>query len=339
MSATMRAFVIDGKLDASVQSLPIPEPQVDEVRIRIAYVGVCGSDLHYYFDGANGAFVVKEPLIPGHELSGTIDLDPSGEFASGTAVTVHPGRFGISEPGIEDKRHLWPGGSYLGSASTWPHTQGAMSDYLLVKKFMVRALPAGLSLKDAALAEPLGVAVHAANVYGDLAGKKVLVSGSGPIGLLVAALAHYNGAAEVTSTDVLTGPLERAKSMGADKTIQITSEALPENYYDVVFECSASPIAVSSAFVAVRRAGTVIQVGILGAGPQPIAIAALVSKEITLKGAFRFNNEVEDAVKLLLQSDKFALCITHILKPDDAVEAFEIAKNSQISGKVLIDFQ
>ena len=156
---------------------------------------------------------------------------------------------------------------------------------------------------------------------------------------MVAALAHYNGAAEVTSTDVLTGPLERAKSMGADKTIQITSEALPENYYDVVFECSASPIAVSSAFVAVRRAGTVIQVGILGAGPQPIAIAALVSKEITLKGAFRFNNEVEDAVKLLLQSDKFPLCITHILKPDDAVEAFEIAKNSQISGKVLIDFQ
>ena len=77
----------------------------------------------------------------------------------------------------------------------------------------------------------------------------------------------------------------------------------------------------------------------MGAGPQPIAIAALVSKEITLKGAFRFNNEVEDAVKLLLQSDKFPLCITHILKPDDAVEAFEIAKNSQISGKVLIDFQ
>ena len=126
----MRSFQIRGKLDGALVESPMAEPVEGEVRLKIAYVGICGSDLHYYFDGANGAFVVKEPLIPGHELSGVVDLDPSGEFKVGTKITLHPAKFGEVQPGLEDKRHLWPSGGYLGSASTWPHTQGAMSEYL-----------------------------------------------------------------------------------------------------------------------------------------------------------------------------------------------------------------
>jgi L-idonate 5-dehydrogenase len=338
-SAQMRTFMIAGKLDAELKDLPIPEPELNEVRIKVAFVGVCGSDLHYYFEGANGSFIVQEPLIPGHELSGTIDSDPSGEFAVGTAVTVHPATFGKSSPEIETDPHIWPGGKYLGSASTMPHTQGAMSDYFIARKDMVRILPTGLSLKDAALAEPLAVALHAINIAEGVADKKVLVSGSGPIGLLVAAAARIKGAREVVCTDVLTGPLERARAIGATKTIQISKEELPDSYFDCVFECSGSPIALSSALNAVRRAGTVIQVGMLGAGPQPIAIASLVSKEIRLKGAFRFNNEIVEAIELLSKHSVITSVITHVMPASDVKKAFEIAKDSQISGKVLVDFQ
>lgn len=335
----MRSFLITGKLTAELSDRPIPEPENNEVRIRVAYVGVCGSDLHYYYEGANGAFVVKEPLIPGHELSGTIDKDPSGEFAVGAGVTVHPATFGTPTSNIEDQPHIWPNGKYLGSASTMPHTQGAMSDYLIVRKDMVRLLPQNLSLKNAALAEPLAVALHAINSAEGVHGKKVLVSGSGPIGLLVAAAAKIKGAAEVVCTDVLTGPLERALAIGATRTLQITKDELPDSYFDCVFECSGSPIAVSSAFNTVRRAGTVIQVGMLGAGPQPIAIAPLVSKEIRLRGAFRFNDEISEAVVMLSNYPVISTALTHVIPAEDVVEAFAIAKDSQISGKVLVDFQ
>ncbi|MFZ2428962.1 MAG: alcohol dehydrogenase catalytic domain-containing protein, partial [Propioniciclava sp.] len=175
----MKQFVIKGAEDAAVEDVATPEPAEGQVRLRVRYVGICGSDLHYYFNGANGAFVVREPLAPGHELSAVVDLDPSGEFAPGTPVTVHPATFGPDLPGMEDQRHLRPGGSYLGSASTWPHTQGALAETLVVGKDMIRVLPEGLDLKRAALAEPLAVALHACTMAGDLTGRKVVVSGAG----------------------------------------------------------------------------------------------------------------------------------------------------------------
>src|SRR5215204_4690364 len=99
----MRTLTIHGKLDARVAEVEIPQPGPDQVRLRMAYAGVCGSDLHYYYEGANGAFVIREPLVPGHEVSGTVDLDPSGALEPGTPVTVHPATFGTSQPGLEDK--------------------------------------------------------------------------------------------------------------------------------------------------------------------------------------------------------------------------------------------
>ncbi len=332
----MKAFVINGKLDGSVSELPDPTLAQDEVRIKVAYVGICGSDLHYYFDGANGAFVVEEPLVPGHELSGTVDEDPSGEFAPGTRVTLHPATFGVSEKGIEEKPHLWPKGAYLGSASTHPHTQGAMSEFFVAKKSMIRLLPENLSLEMAALAEPLGVAIHAINIGDGVKGKDVLVSGSGPIGLCVIAAAKILGAATITATDILPSALKRAGDVGATTTIQIGKDTVPDSAFDIVFECSAAPVAISASFQSVRRAGIVVQVGMLGAGPQPIAIAPLISKEIQLRGTFRFNDEITDAVKMLAENPWMKSIVTHELSLNDAIEAFNIAKDAEVSGKVLV---
>ena len=332
----MLAFVINGKLDASISEVAMPPLAIDEVRIKVSYVGICGSDLHYYFEGANGAFVVKEPLIPGHELSGIIDEDPSGHFAPGTRITLNPATYGECDEGIEDKPYLWPKGAYLGSASTQPHTQGAMSEYFIAKKSMVREIPENLDLSLAALAEPLGVALHAINVAGGVFQKDVLVSGSGPIGLCVVAAAKILGARTITSSDILPKALQRAVEVGASNTIHIGQDEMPQNNFDIVFECSAAPVAISSALKAVRRAGIVVQVGMLGASAQPIEIAPLISKEIQLRGSFRFHDEITEAIKLLSENPWVKSIITHELPMADALEAFSLAKDAEKSGKVLV---
>lgn len=330
----MRSLLIEKARTAEVRDVAVPEPGEGQVRLRVEYVGICGSDLHYYYEGANGAFVVREPLVPGHELSGRVDLDPSGALEPGTPVTVHPARFGTSRDGIEDAPHLWPGGSYLGSASTWPHTQGAASEYLVVEADMVRVLPDDLPVRRAVLAEPLAVALHALGRAGDVEGLEVLVTGSGPIGLMAVAAAVAAGA-RVTATDVLSGPLERAGALGAAETVDVSTETLEPNAYAVVLECSGVPVSISAAIKAVRPGGTVVQVGMLPDDPRPINLAPFISKEVRYLGAFRFLDEIDRAITLLAATPAIESALTHEFALADADEAFATARDSQRSGKVV----
>ncbi|KTS12626.1 alcohol dehydrogenase [Microbacterium testaceum] len=330
----MKSLLIEKALTAEVRDVDVPEPGEGQVRLRVEYVGICGSDLHYYYEGANGAFVVREPLVPGHELSGRVDLDPSGALAPGTPVTVHPARFGTPREGIEDAPHLWPGGSYLGSASTWPHTQGAASEYLIVEADMVRVLPDALPVRRAVLAEPLAVALHALGKAGPVEGLDVLVTGSGPIGLMAVAAAVAAGA-RVTATDVLTGPLERAAALGASATIDVSTDAVESGAYAVVLECSGVPVSISTALKAVRAGGTVVQVGMLPDDPRPVNLAPFISKEVRYLGAFRFRDEIDQAVALLAANPGIESALTHEFAVTDAAEAFATARDSQRSGKVV----
>ena len=330
----MKALYIHAKEDIRVDEVPTPEPGEGQILLRMAYNGICGSDLHYYFEGANGAFVVREPLIPGHEVSGTVAKDPSGKYAEGTPVTVHPAHFG--DPSEKYGRHLWPNGDYLGSASTWPHTQGGMSEYRAVKEFMLRELPEGLSLKEAALAEPLAVALHAIRIAGGVEGKKVLVTGSGPIGLCAVAAAVALGASEVAATDMLDGPLKRARALGATATYKAGEQDVPQTAFDVALECSGVAPAVSQALSAVRAAGIVVQVGILPAEPIAVNLAPLVSREVQYLGTFRFDDEIDQAITLLAANPSIGKVVTHVIDAEHIIEAFETARNSQESGKVVV---
>lgn len=334
----MDAVVIAGKLDIALEDRPLPEPGADQVRVRVGYVGICGSDLHYYFEGANGAFVVTEPLVPGHEVSGWVDLDPTERFAAGTPVTVHPARFGTPLPEIADAPHLWPGGSYLGSASTLPHTQGAMSEYLLVDRDMLRPLPDELPVRRAVLAEPLAVALHGVSRAGSLEGARVLVSGAGPIGLLALVAARARGAATVTVSDLLPEPLARARDLGADAVLQAGVDDVPGDAFDVVLECSGASAAVSTVLAAVRRRGTVVQIGMLPNEARPVNLAPLVAKEVTFVGAFRFVDEIDDAVALLRDRPDVERVISHEFAASAAVEAFDTARDARRSGKVVVAF-
>ncbi|MGZ0710369.1 zinc-binding dehydrogenase (plasmid) [Coraliomargarita sp. W4R53] len=332
----MRAAYIEAKQKLVTRDTAVPQPGLDQVRVRVDYVGICGSDLHYYFAGANGAFVIQEPLIPGHELSGRIDVDPAGRWEPGTAVTVHPATFGSPLTEILDDPHLWPGGAYLGSASTMPHTQGALAEYILVDRTMIRVLPASLPVRRAVLAEPLAVALHGIAQAGDIAGARVLVTGAGPIGLLAVAAAVAGGARTITATDVLSGPLERARALGATSAINVATDQIPDSAYDVVLECSGVAASISSALRAVRPRGTVVQVGMVPNENRPLNIAPFISKEVRWVGTFRFKDEIDQAIELLDANPEIESVITHEISADSLEDAFAIAKNSEQSGKVVV---
>lgn len=332
----MKALAIHGKEDIRWEDREAPTPGDGEVRLRVNYVGICGSDLHYYFHGANGEYTIREPLTPGHELSGVVDLDPSGRLAPGTPVTVHPARYGASVPGLEDRPHLRAGGDYLGSAAADPHRQGGASELLIVEDHMVRVLPQRLPLERAALAEPLAVAIHAVSLADGIRGKRVLVIGSGPIGLLVVAAAVHAGASTVGASDVREEPLARAQALGATEVALVGRDTIDDESYDVVFECSGVGVALTQAVRAARRAGTVVQVGMLANAEIGVNLAPMLAKELTIRGAFRFAAEIDDAVAMLAESDALDSVISHVLPASDAVQAFELARDSSASAKVLL---
>jgi L-idonate 5-dehydrogenase len=206
----------------------------------------------------------------------------------------------------------------------------------------VRRLPASLPVKRAALAEPLAVGLHGLAVGGGVRGKRVLISGSGPIGLLTAAAAAAEGAAEVVCADLLPGPLQRARFLGEASpvpigTVQIGVEDLPDSHFDLTLECAGVPQALHGLLLATRRAGVLVQVGNLPDETRPVNLAPLVSKEIQLRGTFRFNDEIDAAITLLDQNSQIEQVVTHVLSFEDVNEAFAIAANAEISGKVLVE--
>ncbi len=283
---------------------------------------------------------MREPFSFGHELSGLVDEDPSGGWAPGTPVAIAPASPGRPAAGLEDKPYLWPGSHYMGSAANLPRDQGGASEYVVIKRHMVRVLPESVGLRDGALAEPLAVALHALNTAGRSAGgirdRDVLVSGSGPIGLLVAGAARILGARSVTSSDMLAAPLERARRIGADRTVQLGRDDPGEAAFDVVLECSGSPGAVEPAIRAARRSATVCQVGTLPDEEISVNIARLETKEISCVGTFRYGAEFDDAITVIDQNPRITTAVTHTFPAGRAVEAFETARDSARSGKVLV---
>jgi len=334
----MKAVVVHGAGDLRVEDRPVPEPGQGEVRLTMTHGGICGSDLHYYLEGRVGNFVLREPLVLGHEVVGRVDMDPSGTFAPGTPVAIHPATVDHTCPECRAGHpNTCRNARYLGSAASDPQTQGGFAEQLIVRKDQLRPLPEGLDLARAVLAEPLGVALHAVNQAGDIRGKKVLVSGSGPIGALVVAAAAARGAVEITATDLQDKPLEVARLVGATETIRVDQQPVPELAYDVAIEASGSPRGLSAAIASVVRGGTVVQVGSLPSGDLPIALAALVARELTLRGAFRFADEIDEAIELLVTDDRFQHVVTHTFGIDDVTEAMDVARDAGVSSKVVLE--
>lgn len=337
----MKAVVVHAAGDLRVDELPDPEVGPNDVLVEMEWGGVCGSDVTYVRSGVSGTAVLREPLVLGHEVAGTIAAlgpDVTG-FTVGDRVTVHPatlvGEFDVVE-NLLPRTNLWPQVRYFGSAAFQPHEQGGFSRYRIVRPDQVRPLPEGVSTKEGALAEPFGVALHAVKQAGDITGKTVLVTGAGPIGALAVASAKALGAAHVVASDLSETALAIATAMGADAVVRVGTDDLPEDV-DVVIEASGNPQSISSVLAVVRRGGTVIQVGNLPGGEVPVALGQLVTREITYRGSYRFVDEINDAIALMDGTVDVSPLMTHEFDINEAVRAFKIAGDRGTgSSKVML---
>jgi L-idonate 5-dehydrogenase len=340
------------KGDIRIEEADVAEPARGEVLVAMGAGGICGSDLHYSQDGGFGPIRVKEPIILGHEVAGTVKaLGPGVEGLSvGDRVAVNPSR------PCNNCRYCLQGLQqhcmtmrFFGSALRLPHEQGGFRDLMVVDAYQCIPLTnADVTLAEAACAEPLAVCLHALNragaSAGSLAGKSVLVTGAGPIGALTVAALRNAGAAHIVVTDIQDFTLDVARAMGADDVVNVGTEPdrltpyqADKGRFDIAFECSAAAPAIHTAITATRPQGTVVAVGV--AGDVPVPLNLIVGKEINFVGTHRFTGEYRQAVELIDQRRidvRPLITSTHDLS--DAVTAFRTAGDRTRSIKVQLSF-
>ena len=345
----MKAVTIFGAHDLRVVERPDPEPGAGEVLVRMGAGGICGSDMSYWSKGRVGDFAIREPMVLGHEIAGTVELCAPDvtTLIPGTRVAVDPSRPCLHCAYCRAGRsNLCSNMRFFGSAALFPHVQGAFAETFVCRADQCHAIPPAMPFRVAALAEPLAVALHGVRRAGEVLSKHVLVTGAGPIGMLAVLVLRHAGAASVTVTDLVDAPLRLALDAGADAAINIATE--PERlaefeahkgHFDIAIEATGAPSALAGLFSLVRPGGRIVQLGILPPGAVGVPVNLLVVREIDYVGAFRFSAEFAAAVALLASG---RIDITPVLSADmpadRPAEAFELAADRTRSIKVHLHF-
>lgn len=344
----MRAVVIHAERDLRVEESAVAALDPGAVKVRVRCGGICGSDLHYYQHGGFGTVRVRQPMILGHEVAGEVVEVGSAvtRMRVGQKVAVNPSlpcdqcRFCL-----EGRQQHCLDMRFFGSAMRMPHVQGAFREMLVCPERQLVPFPDDLPFAAAAFAEPLSVALHAVNQAGALNGRRVLVTGAGPIGALCVLAARWAGAREVVATDILDPPLKAVKKAGADLTVNMRAApegldrfAADKGWFDVAFECSGNAAALASALNVCRPGATIVQVGLAG-GEVAVPLNMVVAKEISLRGTFRFHAEFALAVETIARGaiDVVPL-LTATVPFADARMAFDLAADRTRSMKVQLAF-
>lgn len=306
---SMLAGVLYGAKDLRVQRVALPELRHGMVMLRVRRVGICGSDLHYFEHGYCGAFVPSRPFILGHEFTAEVLAhapDVTG-LAIGTRVTVNPARAcGFCDDCKDGRGNLCAQTIMLGSGSTTPPTDGAFAEFVTVRADQCHELPAHLDDGLGAMMEPFAVALHAVKRAGSVAGKRVLVTGGGPIGLLVMLTARAFGATPVALSDIVAHRRAWAMKLGADIVLDPTSSHSAQEVhdltgggFDVIFEASGAPLALRQACEWVRPGGALVQIGTLGTDDVGLPANQFMVRETRFIGSFRYGNVFGEAIRLV----------------------------------------
>ncbi len=343
----MRSVICHSAKDLRIENSELPDLQAHQLRVNVAYGGICGSDLHYYQHGGFGTVRIKEPIALGHEVSGTVDacgFQASG-FQKGQRIAISPSRpCGHCRFCQAGQHNHCLSMRFYGSAMPFPHIQGAFSEQLIIESYQAHPIADHLTLSEAALAEPLSVGLHAIQRAGTVLGKQVLVTGCGPIGSLLIAGLRRAGAARIVAADIADLPLKCAKEMGADETINLRTQAqaldkykVDKGQFDTVFEASGSEAALRVGLDVLMPRGVLVAIGM--GGEINLPMNQIVAKELDLRGTFRFHAEFATAVRFLnegLVNGKPV--ITGIMPVERAIEAFDLAADKTQSLKVQIAF-
>jgi L-idonate 5-dehydrogenase len=285
-------------------------------------------------------------MILGHEVSAFVEDVGEGVtgLAPGQLVAVSPSRpCGACRYCHEGLANHCLNMRFYGSAIPFPHIQGAFRESLVADA--TQCVDAGgLTPGEAAMAEPLAVTLHATARAGRVLGRRVLVTGCGPIGTLAILSARRAGASEIVATDLTGFTLGMARAAGADRTINTGTEpealaayGADKGYFDVLYECTGVAAALAGAIPAMRPRGVILQLGM--SGDMTLPVQAITAKELELRGSFRFHEEFATAVALMRKGliDVKPL-ITHSLPLDDAEGAFRVASDRNRAMKAQIVF-
>ncbi|MDQ2756831.1 MAG: NAD(P)-dependent alcohol dehydrogenase [Actinomycetota bacterium] len=296
----MRASVLHGIGDVRLENRQDPIPGPGQVLVRVAAVGVCGSDIHYYEHGQIGSYVIDAPLVLGHEAAGDVAAIGAGvhRVKVGARVSIEPGVPDFTCPEcLAGRYHLCPAMSFY---ATPPH-DGAFCELVLTHESFAHRVPDTMDLDTAALLEPVSVAVWACRKAAVTAGDRVLVTGAGPIGLITLQVARAFGATEVTVTDVQPERLTVAAALGATRVVNTRSATLNHTAAlepTVLIECSGHPAALNSGLVSLARAGRAVLVG-MGGDTASLPVSRIQERELTLTGTFRYANTWPTAIALV----------------------------------------
>jgi L-idonate 5-dehydrogenase len=342
------AVVIHAPHDLRVEEGSVADLGPTDVEVRVGAGGICGSDLHYFHEGGFGTVRIREPMVLGHEIAGTVAAVGPGvrNVRPGDKVAVNP-----SLP-CEACRYCLAGLAnhcldmrFYGSAMRFPHVHGGFRQRLVAQERQCVAVPADVPLEKAAFAEPLAVCLHAVSRAGPLLGKRVLITGAGPIGMLTLLAARHAGAGELVITDVAEAPLALARRLGADRALNVAAEKdamasyeADKGTFDVMFEASGNPAALRQGIAAVRPRGIVVLIGI--GGEASLMLNVLVAKEVDLRGTFRFDAEFAWAVDAIASGriDPTPL-LTEVVPLARAREAFDLASDRTRAMKVQLSFE
>lgn len=329
----MIALVLERKGELSLRDIDLPSRVgPDDVKIAIHTVGVCGSDVHYYTHGAIGSFVVREPMVLGHEAAGTVTAvgDRVKGFAAGDRVCMEPGVPNLSSRAaklgiynVDPDVRFW----------ATPPIHGVLTPEVVHPAAFTYKLPDNVSFAEGAMVEPFAVGLQAATRARITPGDVAVVIGCGPIGIMTALAALAGGCSRVIISDLSVPKLKIAAQYDGIETVDITRASLPEAVKaatdgwgaDIVFEASGSPKAYSGIFDLLRPGGAVVLVG-LPVEQTAFDVAGAIIKEARVETVFRYANNFDRAVNLIA-SGKVDLkpLITDTFAFKDSIAAFERA--------------
>lgn len=297
MDGMMKVAVMEGIGKMGYTTRPIPVPKEDEVLVKLEYVGICGSDMHYYETGAIGDYVVKPPFVLGHEPGGTVVETGSNvkHLKVGDRVALEPGKTcGHCEFCRQGKYNLCPDVVFFAT----PPVDGVFQKYVAHEAALCFKLPDNVSTLEGALIEPLAVGFHAANQGGAHAGQTAVVMGSGCIGLVSMMALKAEGVSRVYVVDIMDKRLEKAMELGADGVIngqkQDAVEAVLELTdgagCDLVIETAGTEITTRQAIHMAKKGSTIVLVGYSKTGEMTLPMSLALDKELTFKTIFRYRH-------------------------------------------------
>ena len=336
MQGKMKTALQTGLGKIEIAERDIPHPGEDEVLVKLEYVGVCGSDLHYYENGRIGDFIVKYPFVLGHESAGVVVETGARvkHLKAGDRVALEPGKTcGHCEFCKTGRYNLCPDVIFFAT----PPVDGVFQEYAAHQADLCFKLPQNVSTMEGALIEPLAVGFHAAITGGARLGQTAVVTGSGCIGLVSMMALKALGVSRVFVSDVVPKRLEKAKALGATEVINSAEKDLVKAVKeytggegaDLVIETSGSEIAAAGGIGVLKKGGTLVFVGYSKDGMMNLPIGKALDKELTMKTIFRYRHIYPLAIDAVAQGKvDIKNIVTNIFDFDDIQNAMDkSAKN------------